>query len=144
MLNFSGELSFGHCVLTFELSNNVSCLKLTANTEKKGSLYAYLYDSKQQLRANILLEKSEKSIHLTAESASFSGIAGELLAGRWELHLYNLEGEFRSPKMMPYRVDIALSNNDEIAVSDISQALTTQACLISDHNMVFDYQACKN
>ncbi len=152
MLNFTGELVFGHRVLNFNVNANINTLTLTGTTVKKGFLYAYLYDSKQQLRANLLFEKAKKTLILTSKSASLGGISGHLPPGDWQLHLYNLEGENRSPKAMHYAIDVELSEhiNPEYSSNDKLLATQTHACLMADddapldHRIHFDYHHVKN
>ncbi|GIC76270.1 CehA/McbA family metallohydrolase [Moritella sp. F3] len=156
MLNFTGELVFGHRVLNFNVSANINTLTLTGTTVKKGFLYAYLYDSEQQLRANLLFQKTDKTLILTSESASLGGIAGNLPAGDWQLHLYNLEGENRTPKAMHYAIDIKIDVElnepfpPECSSNDQLLAIPTKTCLLAntgsplDHNIHFDYQHSKN
>lgn len=160
MLNFTGELVFGHRVLNFNVSANIKTLTLTGTTVKKGFLYAYLYDSEQQLRANLLFQKTDKTLILTSESASLGGIAGNLPAGDWQLHLYNLEGENRTPKAMHYAINIdteierGIELNEQLTPECSTNtpllATPTQACLRTnpgsplDHNIHFDYHHSKN
>ena len=160
MLNFTGELVFGHRVLNFNVSANIKTLTLTGTTVKKGFLYAYLYDSEQQLRANLLFQKTDKTLILTPESASLGGIAGNLPAGYWQLHLYNLEGENRTPKAMHYAIDIdteierGIELNEQLDTEDSTNTqlleTPTQACLLTnpgsplDHSIHFDYHHSKN
>jgi len=152
MLNFTGELAFGHRVLSFNITANINTLTLTGTTVKKGFLYAYLYDSKQQLRANLLFQKANKALILTPDSASLGGISGDLPAGEWQLHLYNLEGENRTPKAMHYAIEIDCSDiiNPAHNSKDKLLATTTHACLTAesnlslDHTINFDYNHSKN
>ncbi|TEW55702.1 hypothetical protein E2R68_04815 [Psychromonas sp. RZ22] len=149
MLNFNGELTFGHRVLNFNVRANIKTLTITATTIKKGFLYAYLYDCEQQLRANLLFEKESKKLILTEQSASLGGIPGPLPAGDWQLHLYNLEGENRSPKAMRYSVDIEDSDiiDSQHCSNEKLLATKTQPCInvnSINHHIDFDYDYCVN
>ncbi|WJV65455.1 CehA/McbA family metallohydrolase [Pectobacteriaceae bacterium CE70] len=142
MLTFSGELAFGHQLETFDVPAGTVSLSLSGTTLKQGFLYAYLYDARLQLRACMLWQKPEKTVVIGCESASLGGIAGEIPAGRWELHIYNLEGEARRHKPMQYRVDVTTS---EIADDEnIGIQVPTVTSLNADNHIVFDYHAIKN
>jgi len=149
MLKFSGELTFGHRLLTFNIHADIQTLTISATTIKKGFLYAYLYDSEQRLRANLLFEKENKQFILTSRSASLGGIAGALPSGEWQLHLYNLEGENRTPKAMHYSIGIGYSEGiqEQHSSNEKLLAVTTQACLSvknNNHHIDFNYDDCKN
>ena len=116
-------------------------LSLTGTTVKQGFLYAYLYDAKQQLRAAILWVKPEKQVVISGDMASLGGIAGELPAGEWELHVYNLEGENRNHKPMQYHAEFAF---DEAVDSQSQQiAVPTVTSLNAENQIQFDYSKIK-
>lgn len=104
---FSGEIPFGHAVHTFPVAENTPAISLTGTTLRTGHLYCYLYDSRQQLRASVMLQKPEKVLTVCADWASVGALPGELPAGEWQLHIYNVIGESRSPQPMSYRLDIS-------------------------------------
>lgn len=137
MLNFSGELTFGHQVLEIVVPEGATIINIQGTTVKKGFLHSYLYDARQRLRGNILLLKPWKQLVITAESASMGAIAGPVDAGVWQLHLYNLEGEQRTPKPMQYQIDVRFEGDPE------TQPLKTVRNLGTDHRIVFDYSAIR-
>lgn len=137
MLNFSGELTFGRRIETFEVPEGTTAISLRGTTVKKGFLYAYLFDANQHLRAGILWMKPEKDVVITHDSASLGGLAGELPAGTWSLHLYNLEGEDRCHKPMQYQADIRFD------VAPVMMGLPTVPNLQPDNRIAFDYSALK-
>lgn len=107
MLSFTGQLRFGYQHLKIEVIPAAKSISLQGNTLKKGLLYGYLYDPKQQLRGQILLQKHRKQLAISADKSSPGSIAGEIEPGTWLLHLYTLEGEHRqnSPQMA-YHIEI--------------------------------------
>ncbi|MGF1870570.1 CehA/McbA family metallohydrolase [Photobacterium indicum] len=144
MLRFYGELSFGHQVLNVDVPTGTKTISITGTTIKTGFLYGYLYDAEQQLRGNVLWVKEHKKLVITADNASLGGIAGNVMAGQWQLHLYNLEGENRAPKAMQYQVDVTfecVSKADEHA--NLLGVATTKN-LIADNSIIFDYSNIKN
>jgi hypothetical protein len=92
MLRFNGKLSFGYRQLEIEVSPAANSISLQGHTLKKAILYGYLYDPKQKLRGQILLQEHRKQFAICADKASPGSIAGEIEPGTWLLHLYNLEG----------------------------------------------------
>ena len=147
MLTFSGELAFGHQVERFVVPEGTQKLSITGTTVKQGFLYAYLYDAKQQLRTAILWVKPEKQVVISQDMASLGGIAGELLAGEWELHIYNLEGEGRNHKPMQYQADIAFdAATDEPSEQALAPAIAvpTIASLNAANQIEFDYSKIKS
>src|SRR5471030_667861 len=142
MLTFSGELTYGHQLQTFDVSPGTRSLCLSGTTIKQGFLYVYLYDAKQQLRASILLQKPEKKVVIGHENASLGGIAGEIPPGLWTLHIYNLEGEDRNHHPMLYLIDVTTDN----VAGDVPYRILvpTLANLNADNDIVFDYHAMKN
>jgi hypothetical protein len=131
MLNFSGELSFGHRVISFSVPNDTSTVALTGST--KGQLYAYLFDAKQQLRANLMLEKDPTEVVISQQNASLGGLAGEIEVGEWQLHIYNLDGEDSAPKLIAYNVDVTF--DCEPKTLDVA----TSTSLTKNSDIIFDY-----
>ncbi|WP_116474138.1 CehA/McbA family metallohydrolase [Zobellella maritima] len=137
MLNFSGELTFGHQVLEIGVPEGTTAITIEGTTVRKGFLHSYLYDAGQRLRGNILWLKPKKQLVITAEAASMGAIAGPLEPGVWQLHLYNLEGEHRSPKPMQYQVEVSFEGEPE------PLPLRTVKNMGTDHGITFDYSAVK-
>lgn len=138
MINFSGELTFGHCVLSFIVPKGTSVVALSGTTVKKGFIYGYLYDKNQRLRANLLFEKADTKVILSDKSATLGGISGEIYSGEWQLHLYNLEGENRSPKAMFYSVAISFNEQPEILPLDTCTSLTDTNEITFDYNKLLN------
>ncbi|WP_336709492.1 MULTISPECIES: CehA/McbA family metallohydrolase [unclassified Cedecea] len=131
---FTGEIPFGHAVHTFSVADNAPAISLTGTTLRTGHLYCYLYDSRRQLRASVMLQKPEKVLTVCADWASIGALPGELPAGEWQLHIYNVIGESRSPQPMSYRLDVTF---DALGASvDFEK----QDVLRPDHQVIFDYQ----
>ncbi|OXY80692.1 CehA/McbA family metallohydrolase [Oceanimonas doudoroffii] len=137
MLNFSGELTFGHEVVEIRVPDGASAIRIVGTTVKKGFLHTYLYDPSRRLRGNILWLKPRKELVITAEAASLGAIAGPIEAGIWQLHLYNLEGEHRTPKPMQYQVEVDFDG------VPAPLPLNTVANLTTEHGIAFDYSAVK-
>ncbi|MFC0227445.1 CehA/McbA family metallohydrolase [Serratia aquatilis] len=138
MLNFENEMCFGHRVISFTVPQEATHLGMMGTTIITGFIYAYLYDSRQQLRAALILQKNIKTIALSLTDVSFGAIAGDIPEGEWELHLYNLEGEHRKPKAMPFQVNISF---DPLEIPLIPLMNTMRANLRADRQIVFDYDA---
>ncbi len=144
MLTFTGELTYGHQCETFAIPAGMLRLTLTGTTVNPGFLYAYLYDARQKLRASILLQKPEKTVVIGLDHASLGGVAGEIPAGHWALHLYNLDGEDRSHSPFQYRV--AITADDTPLVKDDAALIRLPLVpnLNAGHDIIFDYSAMKN
>ncbi|OAN11125.1 hypothetical protein A3K86_19350 [Photobacterium jeanii] len=160
MLKFNGELTFGHQMIVFEVPANTTELVITGTTVKKGFMYAYLYAPQQQLRASVLWQKAEKRLVITSTQASLGGIAGGCIsqglpAGEWQLHLYNLEGEMRTPKAMQYQCEVLFNSNesaggvfgaeDSHSVDALlpNNSFPTTTSLSATNEIVFDYSQVK-
>jgi hypothetical protein len=131
---FSGEIPFGHAVHTFHVAPNTPAISLAGTTLRTGHLYCYLYDSRQQLRASVMLQKPDKVLTVCPDWASVGALPGELPPGEWQLHVYNVIGESRSPQPMSYRLDISF---DALAAPVEFEKLDV---LRTDHQVIFDYQ----
>ncbi|MEC5319901.1 CehA/McbA family metallohydrolase [Brenneria populi subsp. brevivirga] len=137
MMNFNGELGFGRQSFSFSVPAAAGGIALQGSTGKKGLIYAYLYDPQGRIRANILLEKQEKRLFIGRESASPGGFKGEIVAGEWRLHIYQLFGEMRNPDPLPYRIRI------EFDAEPQGIGLPTVPSLDTANRVVFDYGAVK-
>lgn len=91
MFKFSGRLNCGYRQLKIAVSPKAVSICLHGRTLTPGTIYGYLYDSKQQLRGQILLEKHWKELAVAAHRATPGSVAGPVEAGPWILHLFNLE-----------------------------------------------------
>lgn len=137
MTYFSGELRFGHDMLTFTVSDAES-IALRGSTAKKGFIYAYLYDPQGQIRANILFEKKEKELIISRHSVMPGGFKGELNSGEWQLHLYRLDGENRDPDPLSYSLEI------EFDVPPQEYGIPTTPAFDTNNRSLFDYAASKH
>lgn len=107
MLRFNGRLAFGYQQLEIAVPPGATSLSLQGNTLNKGLLYGYLYDPKQQLRSQILLQKHPKRSAVSTDKASPGSVAGKIEPGTWLLHLYSLEGkQARHLSQMAYHIEI--------------------------------------
>ena len=107
MLSFNGQLSCGYRQLEIEVSPAAKSISLQGDTPKERRLYGYLYDPKQQLRAQILLQKHPKRLAISADKASPGCVAGEIEPGTWLLRLYNLEGgHHQNSPQMAYHIEV--------------------------------------
>ncbi|MEZ8092592.1 CehA/McbA family metallohydrolase [Photobacterium swingsii] len=149
MLKLNGELPFGHRKLVIDVPANTQAITLSGTTVKKGFMYAYLFDANQRLRGCQLWQKAQKHLTLTAHNASLGGIAGELPAGEWQLHLYNLEGEDRTPKAMQYLCEVECEVECEGAFepqpepNDLMGLKSLTPSLTADNTIAFDYSKMK-
>ncbi|CAG9001420.1 MAG: hypothetical protein CENE_03440 [Candidatus Celerinatantimonas neptuna] len=109
MYQFEGELTFGRLRQKFEVPQGCQQINIAGTTVEKGFLYLLVFDASNHLRANILLEKPVKTVHLTIDDASLGGIPGQLSYGNWHYELVNLAGEFRTPKPMRYQLCIGFN-----------------------------------
>lgn len=133
MYQFEGELTFGRLRQKFVVSEGCDQINIAGTTVEKGFLYLLIFDVSNHLRANILLEKPLKTVHLSTEHASLGGIPGKLPSGQWYYELINLVGEFRTPK--PMRYQLAINFNIEHFDSDVGSV--NMGC---DQVIHFDYR----
>lgn len=133
MIHFTGQQAHGHKILPFSINEPVDSLSISASTQ--GQLYAYLYDSTNELRANLMLEKRITNVGITKNHASLGGLAGHIHQGEWQLHIYNLDNEGKLEKPIDY--DIAIEFNKAVVNLDVN----TQTSLRPNGTIDFDYNA---
>ena len=140
MTRFQGELPFGRVRLNFDVPLGTKTVTITGTSVTKGFLYAAVYDVQGGFRGKLLFENAYKSLVVSNEQSGFGAIDGELAAGEWLLELYNLEGEFRTERAMQYQVDVACSQQKEMADS----ALPLRKVVSTTHEIEFDYSEVKS
>lgn len=135
MLRFEDSLTYGHRVIDFYVSKDTSSISLKGTTLKKGLIYGYLYDPDAKFRASILLQNRGANVAFSAVNATQGGLSGQIIAGLWTLHLYNIDSEKRQEKVMPYEIEVLF--NLPVATSE----LNTTPVLTEDNRITFDYDA---
>lgn len=138
-MKINGELAFGYQKHTIEISEGKESITLSGCTTKQGFIYVYLYSPSKVLHAAFIMQKNSKSIAFSATESTAGGLAGVIEAGEWSLHLYNLEGEFRSSReAMPYELEI------ETDKPFSAFPLATFANLSHEQTIIFEKDFCLN
>ncbi|MBX9447243.1 CehA/McbA family metallohydrolase [Dickeya chrysanthemi] len=137
-LTLAGCLTAGRGQVEFRVPEGIDGLTLTAHNRNKSYLYAFVYDAGQQLRANLLIEPTAKSVTIAARRAlPLGGIPGPLPSGTWRLALCSIPAQANHPTQADYDITVAF----DAPLPPPDDLLLTVA-LRGDHQVCFDYSAC--